>query len=899
MLSLKNIILLCVTVTVVSYTSSSDCSYPYNYSGIEVWGLINSSTGASSQEACAAACCADANCGGWQYCAGDSPPSPDGCGSLKSCWIGPWSGDKRSVAGWISFSNLPTPNATFIDASTLPIPASPIPGIMSSTSPSGHVLSIDTNSMQLDGVRILPFAGEMHPSRVPRQSWAADLAKIKAGGLSVVQAYIFWLHVEPVQGIQDWSDNRNVTAFLDLAQEAGLLVSLRIGPWCHGEARSGGIPDWSQQVPGVKVRTNTTLWMSLVRGWYSSLSAQLQGRYWSTGGPIISIQVDNESGDVDYLLALRGLAVELGMNPWYWVKTGWPTPNAPVSPGNLFPVSGGYFDEFWTTTENSTGGFLYGSYSGNHSYPTLTVEVGPGMASSYHRRIHINPIDAGAAVQVFLASGVSELGMYMYHGGTDPIVGGTTAQEQQDFGEGGANDMPCRTYDFHAPLGEAGQPRDHYNYIRRLAFAASTCASWLAETNSFLPEITPTSYSDTSTLRWSVRGNGKQALAFLNTVQTFATMQPQTNLKLSIKMENGTVNIPASINSPTLTLPVNVFPIWAIRTLLPGGVALEYATASPLGDFSESDGSVVSFWSSADGVQAEFAIIAASVLSFTCQAPATCSQEGSLIFIRNLDQETTTPQVTLVSITNVHLSILLLDDTTSLHFWRSTLAGVDSALLSDGATDFLLSTPSGGLSVVSRGLNSPSIVKIFPQPNSVTLESGGPSLVPTQDGIFSVYSIPLPSSMVSATFSLVSPAGPARVIPAGRRGVAEAPARNGSLAEFTTAAVYNISLIGTPAQGVDVRLQVNYTGDVARLYPSNSQHLMTDLIMDHFWNFHDLEAPLTRFGISLPLSLELRILPQGPRNIGAFVYFEVPPLQGALINEIKVIETATVNLVVT
>ena len=74
---------------------------------------------------------------------------------------------------------------------------------------------------------------------------------------------------------------------------------------------------------------------------------------------------------------------------------------------------------------------------------------------------------------------------------------------------------------------------------------------------------------------------------------------------------------------------------------------------------------------------------------------------------------------------------------------------------------------------------------------------------------------------------------------------------------------------------------------------------MTDLIMDHFWNFHDLEAPLTRFGISLPLSLELRILPQGPRNIGAFVYFEVPPLQGALINEIKVIETATVNLVVT
>jgi len=885
-----------VAMTVV--TCAADCSYPFNYSNQEVWGLSSSTSGASSPEACSAACCASSGCQGWQWCPGGQSPSPDGCGADISCWIGPWSGDIRSVSGWISMSNVPTKNDSFIDASIVPIPASPIPGITSTTSPSGHVLSIDTNSLQLDGVRILPFAGEMHPSRIPRDSWEADLAKMKAGGLTVIQAYIFWLHVETTQGVQDWSDNRNVSAFLDLASSLSLKVSLRIGPWCHGEARSGGIPDWVQTVPGVKVRTNTTLWMSLVRGWYTGLAAQLEGRYFADGGPIISIQVDNESDDVDYLLALRGLAVELGMNPWYWIKTGWPTPNAPVAPGELFPVSGGYFDEFWTTTENSTGGFIYNSYQGNHSYPTLTVEVGPGMASSYHRRIHINPIDAGAAVQVFLASGVSELGMYMYHGGTDPI-GPYTMQELQDFGEGGANDMPCRTYDFHAPLGEAGQPRDHYHYIRRLAFIASTTASWLAETNSFLPGQQPSSYADTDTLRWSVRGDGKQALAFLNNVQTFTTMVPHSGLRLSIAMLNGTVTIPVA-SSPALDLPVDVFPIWAVRTILPGGVALEYATASPLGDISKNDGSVVSFWAAASGVRTEIAIIASSISTFSCVAPVTCDQEGSFIIVRNLIEATTTPQVLLKSVTNVVLSIFVLDDATSLRFWKTNLAGVDCVLLSDPNTDFLLPTPgNGGLSVVSRGLGSPASVWIFPSPNSVSPESGGQPLQPTQDGIFSLYSIPLPSSNVSATFALLTPAGPPRVIPKGRRGVAEAPARNGTLSEFSAAGIYSIQIDGTPSAGVDVRLQVNYTGDVARLYPSNSQHLMTDLIIDHFWNGHFLEAPLSRFGITSPVSLELRILPQGPQNVGAFVYFEVPPLQGASINAIEVIETATVNLVVT
>jgi hypothetical protein len=293
---------------------------------------------------------------------------------------------------------------------------------------------------------MLPFAGEMHPSRVPRNSWEADLRAMKAGGLDIVQAYVFWLHVEEVRGVQDWSDNRNLSAFIDAAADAGLLVNLRIGPWCHGEARNGGWPDWVQysQAP---LRTNSTAFLALVRGWYTGISAQLHGRYFADGGPVISVQVDNETPDVDYLLALRALALEVGIKPWMFIKTGWPAPNQPFDPSHLFPVSGGYFDEFWGTTENSPSGFLFSAAAPNDvvSGQRVTAEVGPGMASSYHRRIHINSSVATAAVQTFLANGVVQLGMYMYHGGTNPHGIMNSTQEQQ--GEAGANDMPCRTYE--------------------------------------------------------------------------------------------------------------------------------------------------------------------------------------------------------------------------------------------------------------------------------------------------------------------------------------------------------------------------------------------------------------------------------------------------------------------
>lgn len=57
------------------------------------------------------------------------------------------------------------------------------------------------------------------------------------------------------------------------------------------------------------------------------------------GGPVVAVQVDNETSDWKYLLALKQLAEQvnstlvpltntwqLGMLPAYYAKTGWPGP---------------------------------------------------------------------------------------------------------------------------------------------------------------------------------------------------------------------------------------------------------------------------------------------------------------------------------------------------------------------------------------------------------------------------------------------------------------------------------------------------------------------------------------------------------------------------------------------
>lgn len=89
-----------------------------------------------------------------------------------------------------------------------------------------------------------PIAGEMHYSRIAAERWDTELAKMAAAGIDVVSTYVFWNHHEEREGEWDFSGNRNVRRFVELCARHGLHVIVRLGPFCHGEVRNGGLPDW-------------------------------------------------------------------------------------------------------------------------------------------------------------------------------------------------------------------------------------------------------------------------------------------------------------------------------------------------------------------------------------------------------------------------------------------------------------------------------------------------------------------------------------------------------------------------------------------------------------------------------------------------------------------------------
>src|SRR5271166_6393800 len=100
--------------------------------------------------------------------------------------------------------------------------------------PDGATLTMDGDSLLLDGHRWTPVMGEFHYSRYPENEWRDELLKMKAGGIDIVSTYVFWIHHEEIEGKFDWSGSRNLRHFIQLCREVGLKAIVRCGPWDHG-----------------------------------------------------------------------------------------------------------------------------------------------------------------------------------------------------------------------------------------------------------------------------------------------------------------------------------------------------------------------------------------------------------------------------------------------------------------------------------------------------------------------------------------------------------------------------------------------------------------------------------------------------------------------------------------
>ena len=439
----------------------------------------------------------------------------------------------------------------------------------------------DKYSLIIDAHRVCPVMGEVHYSRIPADEWADEVRKIKEGGVTVIATYVFWNHIEEQEGIFNWSGQRDLRRFLEICKEQEMPVILRIGPFCHGEVRNGGIPDWMFQ-KGCKLRSQDKVFLGYAEKLYRQIFSQIQGLQWKDGGPLMACQFDNEyRGSGDYLMALKKIALQVGFDLPFYTRTGWPALSKPVPFGEMLPLYGDYADGFWEKSLEECSGNYYKAFNfksfrsstaigtdllgkqeekvdkGDDDYPYFTCELGGGMVTAYHRRPYIYADDTYSLAVVKLGSGSNLLGYYMYHGGTNPesTTGITLNETQRTLGTAN-NDLPVKTYDFQAPLGEFGQRGDAYYRLRPLHLFMQDYAEQLAPMEATFPAPQDLKKGDDSALRWSYRSKDGSGFIFINNYERLQNL----TVKKNVQFEACGVKLPKlTIPAGTIcVLPVNI-----------------------------------------------------------------------------------------------------------------------------------------------------------------------------------------------------------------------------------------------------------------------------------------------------------------------------------------------------
>lgn len=440
----------------------------------------------------------------------------------------------------------------------------------------------DRHSLIFDGKRVSAVMGEVHYSRIPADEWADEVRKIKQGGVTIIATYVFWNHIEEQEGIFDWSGQRNLRRFIEVCKEQDMPVILRLGPFCHGEVRNGGIPDW-MFTKGCKMREENKIFMHYVEQLYRQIFTQAQGLLWKDGGPVIAAQFDNEyRGRGSYLVALKRIAQKIGFDLPFYTRTGWPALRTPVPFGEMIPLYGDYADGFWERSLKETAGNYYKAFNfkafrsstaiateqlgkqeekvnkGDEDYPYFTCELGGGMMGAYHRRPWIYPEDAYSLAIVKLGSGSNLLGYYMYHGGTNPEGKVTTLNENQRTPATNYNDMPVKNYDFQAPLGEFGQTYPHYFTLRKLHLFLQDYGDVIAPMEASFPSPQDIKKGEDGHLRWAYRSKDGSGFVFINNYERLQTLTAKKNVKFDVcgvKFPRKAITVPAGA---MCIFPVNI-----------------------------------------------------------------------------------------------------------------------------------------------------------------------------------------------------------------------------------------------------------------------------------------------------------------------------------------------------
>lgn len=463
---------------------------------------------------------------------------------------------------------------------------------MGGKNPKGEEINVTSRYFTRNGKPWIGVMGEFHFSRYSRENWHRELAKMKAGGITIVSTYLFWIYHEEIEGKMDFGGDNDIRAFIEECKDVGLDVVIRIGPWAHGECRNGAFPDWLLK-KDYKLRDNNEEYLAVVKKWYQSIYNEVKGLFYKDGGNIIAVQIENEFVDnAEHLAKLKEIAVECGFIAPIYTVTGWNSASgAKIPVDEVVPVFGGYCEAPWENHMNrlSPSPHYFFNRMRNDSaigtdliaktqsdgwqlpyerYPFATCELGGGIEVTHHRRPIIKPMDIYAVSLVKLGDGNNLVGYYMYHGGTNKIGELSTFNETKATGY--PNDYPILSYDFQAPLSEYGEVREQYGLLNMLHMFVNDFGEEFAPMIA-VDSVNSVAADDTNSLRYGMRTNGKSGFVFVNHYQRLTELADIENAVISAEnVEFPSIDVKGEVS---FFMPFN---------MKMGDSVLEYATAQPL-----------------------------------------------------------------------------------------------------------------------------------------------------------------------------------------------------------------------------------------------------------------------------------------------------------------------------
>ncbi|WP_291906212.1 beta-galactosidase family protein [Chitinophaga sp. CB10] len=323
---------------------------------------------------------------------------------------------------------------------------------------SKHTFTLGKSEFLLDGKPYQIISGEMHPARIPREYWRHRIQMAKAMGCNTIAAYVFWNYHETEKGKFDFSTgNHNIAEFVKIAQEEGMWVMLRPGPYVCAEWEFGGLPSYLLQIPDIKVRCMDPRYIENVQRYVNTLAAEVKPLLVTNGGPIVMVQVENEYGsygnDKQYLYTLKDMWVKNGINVPFYTADG-PTP---------FMLEAGTVDgaAIGLDSGSSEADFEQAKKQ-NPNVPAFSSESYPGWLTHWGEKWQRPGVDGIVKEVKFLMDTRRSFNLYVIHGGTNfGYMAGANS--------GGKGYEPDVTsYDYDAPINEQGDTTAKYMALRRL-----------------------------------------------------------------------------------------------------------------------------------------------------------------------------------------------------------------------------------------------------------------------------------------------------------------------------------------------------------------------------------------------------------------------------------------------